>query len=140
MAAYVTSADVLARLSTAVQLQALDDNADGTADSGLLTAILDAASRWVDGELRRATEFSTPYPALATQAAIARAVWQVYERSGKNGRENPVVVEMERYQKMLADVAAGRADVAAAGSLDSSVADPADDTDDPSVFQDPTGL
>ena len=140
MAAYLTSADIDARLSAAVQLQALDDDADGIADTGKLTAILDAASRWVDGELRRATEFGTPYPALATQAAIARAVWQLYERSGKNGRENPALAEMERYQQLLAEVAAGRADVAAAGAPDSSIANPEDDEDDPSLFVDPTGL
>jgi phage gp36-like protein len=140
MAAYVTSAELLARLTDAVQLQALDDDGDGVADTGRLTSILDDASRWVDARLHAAAELSSPYPALAAQAALARACWLVYERAGRNGKDNPALDEMQDFRDRMDDVAAGKADLATTGAVSSSIADPADDADDPSVFQDPTGL
>jgi hypothetical protein len=140
MAAYLTSADLHARIKASVQLMALDDDADCIADAGVLDSILAAASRWVDGLLRRTAELDSPYPAIAVQAAISRAVWMVYERAGKTGKDNPLFDEMTRFEKILADVAAGKGDIASAGAAESSVKDPLQDTDDPSEFYHPTGI
>jgi phage gp36-like protein len=143
MAAYVTAAELLARIPTAVQLQALDDNADGTADTGRLTSILDDASRWVDARLHADAELSSPYPALAAQAALARACWLVFERAGRNGKDNPALDEMQDFRDRLDAVAKGEGELDAApadASLSGNIANPEDDEDDPSLFQDPTSL
>lgn len=143
MASYISSDDVTAAIPAKVQLQALDDDADGTADSGLLDDILDAASRWVDGLLRQTADLSSPYPRLAVEAAKARACWLVFRRAGNKGDENPWQDEMERFQDLLEDVARGQTSLSGlpgAAGMAGNVADPEDDDDDPSVFVDPEGI
>ena len=64
----------------------------------------------------------------------------MFERAGKGGRENPALAEMERYAKILADVAAGTIAIDSAAAVSGSIADPADDADDPSEFYNPSGI
>ena len=127
--AYVTRAELDAAVGTAIVAQNLDDDRDGTEDSGLFDSLAEIASRRVDAilEARYSTPFETPYPAAVRDAALVFLADAICQR-GSMGDKNPWKARAEAAEKRLLDVAKGKA---ALTSADLAVAlGDAFDTDD----------
>jgi phage gp36-like protein len=88
---YLSEADLTPHLPPQFLLQALDDDGDGSADSGVLNSILTASSDEVDSLLgsRYPVPFSAPLPALVKTAARVFALETLYRRRGFSGDQNP---------------------------------------------------
>ena len=80
--AYITQADVQAKLPPKFFVQALDDDLDGNADAGLFDLIEGQAQRSIDSRLgqRYAVPFPDPVPALVAEAALIFTLEGIYAR------------------------------------------------------------
>jgi phage gp36-like protein len=106
---YLAEADLIPHLPPQFLLQALDDDGDGSADDGLLDAILTASSDEVDAILgaRFATPFS-PVPALVKTSARIFALETLYRRRGFSGDNNPWEVPAKDLRARLNRIGQGK--------------------------------
>jgi phage gp36-like protein len=90
-------------------VQALDDDGDGEADSGLFDSILEDTEREINGfcAQRYATPFSDPVPDLILDAAKILVGLRLYIRRGRSGDANPLTAEAKRIRTKLQAVADG---------------------------------
>lgn len=88
--AYTTQAKIEAVLPPKFLTQATDDNADGSADSGLLDAVIAAADTRIDAMLgqRYDVPFTTA-PAVVQHASLVFSCHTLYLRRGIGGDQNP---------------------------------------------------
>lgn len=89
--AYVTRAQITAKLPPQFLLQALDDNGDGTEDADLFDAVVSGADAEVDGILGQ--RFSVPFtgtvPPIVGQASLIFVLDTLYLRRGYGTEANP---------------------------------------------------
>lgn len=107
---YVTMSQMNARLPAVFLVQALDDDRDGTADTGVWDAVATAVKEEIDGILgvRHTVPFSNPIPAAVTAAAQILAAEALYNRRGFSGEEqNPYAALAKQHRATLAKIAAG---------------------------------
>lgn len=106
---YVAQADLENLIPADFIVEALDDDADGSADTGAWDQVAAAAARQIDGylEQRYALPLDTPYPNLVTEAAVVFAAEILYQRRGMHGDKNPFARRADRLRASLADVASG---------------------------------
>lgn len=91
MSAYTTQSEIEASIPPAYLRQALDDDADGAADDGLLGQVIANASNEVDAILgqRYTVPFSSPFPAVVAAATRIFVLETLYLRRGHSGEANP---------------------------------------------------
>lgn len=143
--AYCSSTDITVLIPSHVLLQALDDDADGVADTGVLDSIIEAASNKVDALLQQTSgALDTPYGQIAVRAAICFACFMVYQRKGNmaDGERNPYESERKDYERLLTKIAdgAGSTTEPASGSGLSGNVTGGGITDNDLNFWDPTGI
>ncbi len=100
--AYTTQAKIEASLPPAFLVDALDDDRDGNADTGLLTAVIAAADGRVDSFLAQAYE--TPFvtvPAIVAEASLVFVLAGLYLRRGTADEANPWAKREEAMEKRL---------------------------------------
>lgn len=109
--AYLTESDLSAKIPPATLLEALDDDGDGVADSGLLDGIIASAAAEIDGQLsgRHAVPFSGDIPPLVKHAAIIFVLEMLYERRGWHdaGGKNPWSKKAEALRVQIREVGMG---------------------------------
>lgn len=107
--AYVTRAQVTAKLPPQFLLQALDDNGDGTEDTDLFDAVVAGADAEVDGILgqRFDVPFTGTVPPIVGQAALIFVLDTLYLRRGygTEANPNPVAGRAKDMRKKLEDIA-----------------------------------
>lgn len=88
--AYTTQAKIEANLPPAFLVDALDDDRDGDADTGLLDAVIASADTRIDGILgqKYETPFS-PVPAVVAEASLIFTLCALYRRRGIADDANP---------------------------------------------------
>lgn len=106
---YITLAALSSGIPGPHLIEALDDNADGSADPDVVSAVLEEASRTVDGILgeRFSVPFSNPLPAVVYSAAVVFGSELIYNRRGVIGKDNPFTTAADAMRKRLAEIAAG---------------------------------
>ena len=78
-----TQSDQVASIPEATQLLALDDNADGSADSGAFAAVLADAEQWIAGYLEQAgITLLNPPPARLKHLGVRYAEYTLWRRRG----------------------------------------------------------
>lgn len=107
--AYVTRAEVEAKIPPPELRDALDDDADGQEDSGLFDAIVASASLEVDGYLAGlfTVPFADPAPAKVRTAALVFVLYEIYVRRGlsEEGKAgNPFTAQRKWWQEHLQKV------------------------------------
>lgn len=109
--AYTTRAQIEANLPPQFLLQALDDNGDGTEDTGLLDTILEGADGEVEAILgqRFAVPFTAPIPPVVPRAALVFTLETLYRRRGYGTEErpNPFAAEARKLREKLDRIARG---------------------------------
>lgn len=111
--AYTSQAEIEALLPPAFLTEALDDDRDASADSGLLDAVIQAAGDEIDGLLSPSYDVpftDTPLPALVRSAARILTCEALWLRRGHSGDANPWTSRANDVRRRLED--AGRGDVA----------------------------
>lgn len=100
--AYVTQARIETALPPQHLRDALDDDGDGQADSGILEEIIASASQAVDGFLAGlfAVPFADPAPAAAAEAAFVFALERIYDRR-QAGERNPWRSQADGWRERL---------------------------------------
>ncbi len=133
MAAYVTQQQIETAIPAPHLLDALDDDKDGVADSGLLDRIIAQACQAVDGYLQALYEvpIQSP-PPLVRDIAFIFAVELIYARReiGGDDKRNPWTAQANAYRKQLREIASGEVRLDAtravvAGSMGLVVVEPA---------------
>ena len=79
--AYTTQSEIETKIPATHLVDALDDDGDGTADSGVLTSVIESAGNAVDAYL--AGLFTVPFvtvPAPCREAAFVFACETIYDR------------------------------------------------------------
>jgi hypothetical protein len=104
MSNYVNRDWIEARIPPQTLLEALDDNADGTEDDGLFTALAVSVSGDVDSLLGTNGDIAT---ALRTSAANVFFCSLIYKRRGIGDAANPWANEAKSLTKKLEAVASG---------------------------------
>ena len=105
---YLAESDRLAKIPAATLLEALDDNADGTADTGLLDAIITSACEKIDGQL--SANYAVPFvavPPLVKHAAVIFVLEMLYERRGWVDPKNPWSAKARELRTQIKEVAKG---------------------------------
>lgn len=109
--AYISESDLLAKLPAATLLEAMDDNGDGTADTGVLTSVIASASAEIDGQLsgRHAVPFTGDIPPLVIHACTIFVLEMLYERRGwmDGNNRNPWSSKARELRSQIKDVAMG---------------------------------
>ncbi len=103
---YVEQSDIEGRLPAAHLVEALDDDADGSADDGVWDKVAADASEAVDGYLSQRFEvpFADP-PELVKLAAKLFALEIIYQRRGVPEDKNPFAAEAGRMRMKLERIA-----------------------------------
>lgn len=88
---YITQDDLKGLIPAEFLRQALDDDSDGEADSGIWEALESGVEAEIDGKLgqKYAVPFASPIPSVVKAAAMALALWSLYQRRGMSGENNP---------------------------------------------------
>ena len=107
---YVEQADIEALIPADFLKQALDDDGDGEADSGVWDKVVAAVQDEIDGALgqKYAVPFADPYPAVVKAAAKVLTLWSVYQRRGFHGDANPWETEAKRQRDKLDKIGSGK--------------------------------
>jgi phage gp36-like protein len=130
---YFTRAQIEAEIPPADLVALLDDNHDGSEDSGLFTSLAARAEARVDAILAR--RYDLPFaivPPMVTEAAILSLCASLYRRRGSKDSENPFAERETEALDYLRKVAGGDADLtpASAGGKSKIIGEgnqPADD-------------
>lgn len=111
--AYVTQTQIETAIPPTHLTDALDDNRDGTADTGKLTAVIDQASQQVDAllESRYAVPFVT-VPKKVAEAAFTFVCELLYQRRGLFGDDNPWFKRAEQWRETLKAIGSGEGQIA----------------------------
>lgn len=106
---YVTLDEMIAQVPSEYISQAMDDDGEGGADSGVWDAISVAVSDAVDGPLgqRYDVPFSSPFPAIVKQAARVYCAEMLFLRRGVNGDNNPWTDRADNMRSKLDRIADG---------------------------------
>ena len=112
---YVTLNDLLAKLPMAHLVDATDDDRDGEADEGVVTAILAQASTKVDSFLEQlytvpiaAADYDDVMPSIVTRSALIFALVDVFARRGVDLTKD-LRRELEQVETALAAIRDGEA-------------------------------
>lgn len=107
--AYFTRAQIEAELPAQDLLAALDDNRDGTEDTGKYDEVAAAACGDADALVsqRYPVPFTSPYPPLIAMAARVFMLEKLYSRRGYTGENNPHFKAAESMRKSLIAVGSG---------------------------------
>lgn len=113
---YVTMSDMNARIPGDFLIQALDDNGDGAADTGVWDQVKSAVETDINGTLskRFKTPFANPVPAFVLKCAAVFAAALLYRRRGMTDDKNPWAKEEETLKKELTAIANGDAPLSGA--------------------------
>jgi phage gp36-like protein len=106
---YCTAQKIADEFSLPRLTAALDDDGDGTADTGLLDRLITDAGDTVDGFLagRYATPFS-PVPKLVAEAAFVFVCEKIHARRRQGPDEvNPYTARANDFRKQLKQIADG---------------------------------
>lgn len=106
--AYTTQAKIEAKLPPQFLTQALDDDGDGSADSGLLDQIISVCSEEIDGILGQ--RFDVPFttvPSIVASAALTLCLYTLYVRRGLSGDQNPFEKPWMAMEEKLQKIARG---------------------------------
>jgi phage gp36-like protein len=106
---YTTQAEIEAKIPAAVLNDALDDDGDGTADTGVLDQVIALADGEVDGYLCGlfTVPFATP-PAKVKAASFAFACEGIYQRRSIPEDKNPFAKLAAWWRNHLQEVGAGK--------------------------------
>lgn len=106
---YVTQAQLETEIPPQHLADAVDDDAEGGADSDRIDTILQKASDAVDAYLGTIypTPFADPAPATAREAAFVFAGEMVYARRGVSGDDNPFTKRADAWRKQLTLIGKG---------------------------------
>jgi len=106
-APYVIMGDVAGRIPGPFLIQALDDNADGLADSEVWDQLAKDTAEEIDGALgkRYSVPFSNPLPAFVSRAAKVIVVDLIYKRRGE--AKNPYADEVAAVRKEMESISKG---------------------------------
>lgn len=112
--AYTTQAKIESKIPPPHLNDALDDDRDGTADSGVIDTIIEVASTAVDALLaaRYEVPFTTP-PAMVQEAALIFACEAIYDRRQILDK-NPYTARADDWRELLGKIGGG------AGSIDAA--------------------
>jgi phage gp36-like protein len=107
--AYVTQAEIEARIPAPLLRAALDDDRDGQADQNLLTTIISLAAQAVDGLVSGSYEvpFDDPAPPVIRDAAFAFACEMIHDRRRVEGERNPYKTLADSFRARLEKVGNG---------------------------------
>jgi phage gp36-like protein len=134
MSAYIIMATLVAAVPPQFITQALDDDGDGVADTGLFDQILANAQTEVDGLLgqRYAVPFSNPIPAIVVDATTKFVAETLYLRRGIEGDKNPWAKKAADVRATLKAIAKGDMPLTPAASREkpsaSAITEPAKTT------------
>lgn len=105
---YVTQARIETAIPAAHLRDALDDDGDGQADSGLIEEIIASASQAVDAFLAGlfTVPFADPAPAVAAEAAFVFACERIYDRR-QILEKNPFAERADFWRKRLEAIGKG---------------------------------
>lgn len=89
--AYVTRAQVEAKIPAPLLNEALDDDNDGAEDEGLFDQIVDNAAQAVHGYLSGlwTVPFTAPIPTAVSESAFAFVLEAIYARRSERDEKNP---------------------------------------------------
>lgn len=106
--AYTTQAKLIGKIPAPHLNDACDDDGDGSADSGVLDAIIANAATAVDAYLAGLFEvpFTDPAPAACQEAALIFACEEVYDRRQVSDR-NPFKERADWWRKRLEAIGKG---------------------------------
>jgi phage gp36-like protein len=106
---YLTQAEIEADIPPQFLLEALDDDNDGVADSGLWDKIEVSAAEAIDGVLgqRFTVPFAAPLPAIVKTAARVFILEKLYARRGTKSEDNPWVSQANKLRAKLDLIADG---------------------------------
>ena len=106
---YVTLDEMIAQVPSEYITQAMDDDGEGGADSGVWDQVSAAVSDAVDGPLGQIYDvpFSTPLPAIVKQAARVFCAEMLYLRRGVSGDKNPWTARADKIRAKLDRIATG---------------------------------
>lgn len=105
---YVTQEQIETSIPAQHLVDALDDDRDGSADSGKLDEVIAKASQAVDALL--APRYEVPFDPVPTQVAEAAFVFTcelLYKRRGLSGDDNPYTEDANEWRERLKDIAKG---------------------------------
>jgi len=109
MSAYIIMATLVAEVPPQFITQALDDNGDGVADTGLFDQVVANAQAEVDGILgqRYTVPFQNPVPAVVVDATTKFVAEKLYSRRGLDGEKNPWSKKASDARTLLKQIAKG---------------------------------
>jgi phage gp36-like protein len=118
MPAYIIMATLVAEVPPQFVLQALDDDGDGVADTGLFDQVVANAQAEVDGLLgqRYAVPFQNPVPAIVVDATTKFVAEKLYSRRGLDGEKNPWSKKAADVRALLKQIAKGEVPLTPAAS------------------------
>lgn len=107
--AYTTRSEVEALIPPPLLLRALDDNGDGTEDSGLFTTLQASADAQVNGMIstRYTLPLTAPYPDIVTQSALYFLLESIYQRNGVGAGVNPWSQQALQFREQLKRIGRG---------------------------------
>lgn len=109
MPAYVLMSEMNGLIPTAFLVQALDDDADGSADATAWDAVVAQVHKQIDGPLgvRFTVPLSNPLPPIVAEAAPIFAAELLYNRRGLADDKNPWTTQATALRKKLDAIAKG---------------------------------
>jgi phage gp36-like protein len=110
--AYVTETQLTTAIPAQHLIDALDDDRDGTADTGKLTEVIAQGSQQVDAllESRYAVPFD-PVPKKVAEAAFVFVCELLYQRRGLFSKDNPWFDRAERWREALEKIGNGEGQI-----------------------------
>lgn len=115
--AYTTQSEIETKIPANHLVNALDDDGDGNADTGILTAIIESAGNAVDAYLAGlfTVPFADPAPAPCREAAFIFSCETIYDRR-QILEKNPFKDRADFWRKRLEEIGKGAIPLDAAQS------------------------
>lgn len=124
---YVTRADIEAEIEPVRLAQMLDDDRDGSEDTGLFAALADAVDSEIDGVISLAVSVPvSPVPAYLRHAARVLFCDLLYRRAGSGSDLNPYKDRAQDVRDRLDRIADGSASLDATGGSAFGISEIAD--------------